>query len=1316
MKPGLQGSLLILVLFFASLTVTVQSQESQPPPLGSALSGIITNAVTGTPIIGAKITVNNQQTWSVFGGSYALQVNPVGSFPVKFQKQGFDTYTSPAVSFQTGIPVTLNITLWENLNPPAGASALLDTALQIVYLDWQLPNGNYELLYDDGIKENFTVWAFQGNMNAVRFSPVAMPVTLKGGSVHLGDSANYSPGSNPLVPFQMAVYKADGSLGMPGTLISGPFDVIPAKFGWNEFTFPSPISLPAGDFYLVMIQGGNAPNAAGIAIDNTTTQLRSVSRFFTGGAPWVPAGGNFLMRAVLNGPGGPVNSDSVAESLIEYQVWRLRQGEEQNPSVWTSLGSTTYLFDDDQSWFNLPCGPYRWGIKALYTGNRLSPAKLTNILGKCWTVSATVDVGLSCEEASRAGAFIRLKNLVYPDTIYSFTVDTSGIHTFPQVWKGTYELSVRKFGYQDYLANVSLASDTTISLLLLQKKPPPANLQVDPKTLVAQWQAPTYKENLFQEEWNNGSFQANGWTLQGGTNWIVSSVVGNPAPSAMFSWSPQVLNYEQMLTSKVISGLHSPILTCKYDIVLDNFGTTTLNQMAVEVWNGSAWSVMKNYNNATGSFPWITDQIDITPVTDLDFRIRFRAYGEDSYDINGWNIDNITVTASETSAGLLNCILGYNFYLENVLSGFTTDTKYIIPGPQVQYGQTYEACVLAAYGSGYSPKICTFFTSEFLYPPRDLTATPVENSVYLQWLKPKIPDSATPPGLLGYKIYRNNTFIKLIYDPDSLSYYDFNLEPGTYNYEVSARYDLTLYGFPGQFDESMRAGPATVILNFGRELPFFEPWDQASFSYNEWRFDPAQGNWVIDMDEGLPAPSARFTWQPTRTNFSYSLESPVLDATPYECARIWLDFDLKLEDRYQTGQERLSVEIYYNNIWHKMTEYLNGGSFDWQAKKIDISAVAEQAFRIRFRASGLYSSDIFGWFVDNIHVYPVCYPARNLTGDQIGSDVLLTWSPPTCEGTGGKLNEGFEGALFPPPGWDLLVTNAGSTWSHTTATSSLGVHTGSFSAGVLWDYSHQDEWLIARGIAITGNLVFWSNAFQGSTHLDHYYVKISPDGGTTWDILLDLSTLPNYPSFNGYNQWETPYEIDLTAFIGQTVDIAWQAVDGDGQGLWYSWAIDDCTIGSDAIGLSTFDVYRRTGGTGDFDKITAVPVSDTTYLDEDLLPNEYQYYILALSPGCQQPEPSDTITVDVITTQHNISDPSHIQIFPNPASSKLVIESAELLSSYSLFTANGTLVRKESINSLHTFQVNTASIPNGLYLISLTTSTTTTFHKVVINH
>ncbi len=72
-------------------------------------------------------------------------------------------------------------------------------------------------------------------------------------------------------------------------------------------------------------------------------------------------------------------------------------------------------------------------------------------------------------------------------------------------------------------------------------------------------------------------------------------------------------------------------------------------------------------------------------------------------------------------------------------------------------------------------------------------------------------------GLIGYNIYRNGTFIHYNNQPDALTYNDTGLPSGTYDYTVKAWYDLTLYGFPGQFGESLPAGPKTVVINVDPE-------------------------------------------------------------------------------------------------------------------------------------------------------------------------------------------------------------------------------------------------------------------------------------------------------------------------------------------------------------------------------------------------------------------------------------------------------------------------------------------------------------------
>jgi hypothetical protein len=69
-------------------------------------------------------------------------------------------------------------------------------------------------------------------------------------------------------------------------------------------------------------------------------------------------------------------------SLQGFKVWRLNQGQEENEQAWTLLTpdmitGTTY---SDIAWDSLPTGNFKWAVKALYTGDVISPATLSNAI------------------------------------------------------------------------------------------------------------------------------------------------------------------------------------------------------------------------------------------------------------------------------------------------------------------------------------------------------------------------------------------------------------------------------------------------------------------------------------------------------------------------------------------------------------------------------------------------------------------------------------------------------------------------------------------------------------------------------------------------------------------------------------------------------------------------------------------------------------------------------------------------------------------------------------------------------------------------
>jgi hypothetical protein len=740
------------------------------------INGIVTDANTGDPIIGAHVMAGGEHYLTLGDGAYSFTLT-AGTLDVTAMKDGYITQVV-SITIEGGETVVQDFALVETANVPGPVLAELNGAATAVNLTWGLPQGHYEIIYDDGIADNVTAWGLAGNLNALRFTPAGYPAHVLGGSVNIFDGSY--PEGDVLTPFQMAVYDATGANGYPGEEL-GVVDVTPDDFGWVNFDLSElDITIENGDFYLVMIQGGNFPNCAPIAVDETNPVMRSYSRFVTGGAPWTPAGFNdFMMRAVVQGPGGPdilaygtgelvesarisegamflnlpqhaiaevgmgvfkpIDGTGVLDRNVEgYRVFRLVEGDEGDESLWTLLGNPSGTALVDNSWPSLPDGAYRWAVKAKYPMDNFSEPTFSNVLRKNWASDVTINVTLSDPNVDPLGVQVGLTNTIFPQYAYNGTTDADGVVNFPEVWKGNYQLVVYKFGYEPYEATLDIMTNTySHDVLLLETAYPPSALYVDPVNIFATWVAPGVSLDLLEEDWSSGGFTANEWTFdpaQG--NWQISASTGNPAPSARFYWSPSVTNYSNALVSKELSGLGMPNVMFSYDIFLSNFSSATLEEMTVEVWNGSSWVQVANYSNAGGNIAWTTHTHDITAhAQGQQFKVRFRAHGANSFNINWWDLDNIMVYG-EVADGGSRGVLGYYVYLDDVLAGFTEETSFQYQPEYVNYGQTYTAGVRALYESGFSDMVTYVFTSEFLYPPCNLEGEDVGHAVELTWEAP----------------------------------------------------------------------------------------------------------------------------------------------------------------------------------------------------------------------------------------------------------------------------------------------------------------------------------------------------------------------------------------------------------------------------------------------------------------------------------------------------------------------------------------------------------------------------------------------------
>jgi hypothetical protein len=159
------------------------------------------------------------------------------------------------------------------------------------------------------------------------------------------------------------------------------------------------------------------------------------------------------------------------------------------------------------------------------------------------------------------------------------------------------------------------------------------------------------------------------------------------------------------------------------------------------------------------------------------------------------------------------------------------------------------------------------------------------------------------------------------------------------------------------------------------------------------------------------------------------------------------------------------------------------------------------------------------------------------------------------------LQESFEGT-FPPAGW-TTVDVAGPSFSWVQSGASF--HSGSYSALIDYDCfgGTAEDWLITPPITIQADdsIYFWMDTYDFGYPPDDTYLKIS----TTDSLPASFTTtLWHIWDGGGYVDGWAQYAVDLSAYAGQTVYLAFQHTDICGDGIF----IDDVSVGHESPTLS----------------------------------------------------------------------------------------------------------------------------------------------------
>ena len=222
---------------------------------------------------------------------------------------------------------------------------------------------------------------------------------------------------------------------------------------WNTFTFPTPIEAPHGFFVAVGCNQGYAlfvddlghrveypftPETQFVTGDYTSNSFSPIEETF------YPI--NFFIRA----EGTPTGTNQATKYVKGYKVWRLLSGKEGEQSAWKELtpGTQTGTTINDNTWKDAAQGVYRYAVRTEYIDGKSSDVAFSEEIQKDMLSKVSIQVKTNTTTNETEGAEIILKSRDrMKEHTYEATLDNSGKIDFTIVWKGTYDLTVRKNGF-----------------------------------------------------------------------------------------------------------------------------------------------------------------------------------------------------------------------------------------------------------------------------------------------------------------------------------------------------------------------------------------------------------------------------------------------------------------------------------------------------------------------------------------------------------------------------------------------------------------------------------------------------------------------------------------------------------------------------------------------------------------------------------------------------------------------------------------------------------------------------------------------------
>lgn len=479
------------------------------------LSGKVEDSV-GDAVEGAVVTVGGYNTYSATTGAD-------GSFSIDgiFEKNAYSLTVTKnnLLSYSTQFDMASDLDLGtlvlnDNLKKPRTVS--VDDKGETAEVSWTKPlNDPVEYRYDDGGPfsrslgiSNPTTTAIFGHVNRT-------PSVLYGATFFITSTAT--------VPnhYSVGIYVMDlDENGEPTDRVLYQNTYVPVTDdNWTTFTLPAPVDCPNGymigvyhySFASLAIDGEgdrqNYPFVPGVNcytdditsgewyyLDDTDFRanfaMRSIAAPYEVAAPLhkvfskerpvptvFPAMEKSLNELTAIEPAAPLKA---VEDRVRYNVYRAVNSEDAESMKWEELASNLkdYTYSD-KDWANMPQGVYRYGVRAVYAGNDMSPIAMTDSIGKNMNACVTLKFNTDTPENESADAAVYL-NSADGKFNYESAVAADGTVNFDKVWKGTYTLTVAKEGFVTLSESLDLGKEDKyeFSFVISEDRRQPENLQV----------------------------------------------------------------------------------------------------------------------------------------------------------------------------------------------------------------------------------------------------------------------------------------------------------------------------------------------------------------------------------------------------------------------------------------------------------------------------------------------------------------------------------------------------------------------------------------------------------------------------------------------------------------------------------------------------------------------------------------------------------------------------------------------------------------------------------------------------------------------